>query len=192
MVAAVARSGDTGPTKMPNHPGFSPDAGGHQGAAEPLIVLRVDWSAGSLVAGMANLRLLFLDGEVIDGESDDVSSARLGFAMRPAVGNNRLAWVPFSALKYCKLSPAAAVRTARADDPRGQVGLAKLVLRFNDGDVMRGYKDEGFAHDGNCLNVVLWDQQTRSLCRFIVPYSALKAVFFVEQWDSREGVQATA
>lgn len=141
---------------------------------------------------MANIRLRFLDGEVIDGESDDVSSARLGFAMRPALGNNRLAWVPFSALKYCRFTATAAGRTVRPGDPRGQVGLPKLVLRFNDGEAMRGYKDEVFSHDGNCLNVMLWDEQTRMLCRFIVPYSALKAIFFVEQWDSREAVEQTA
>jgi len=141
---------------------------------------------------MANVRLLFLDGEVIDGESDDASSGRQGFAMRPAGGNNRLAWVPFNALKYCKFIAAQPARTLRSGDPRGQVGLPKLVLRFNDGEVMRGYKDEVFSHDGNCLNVMLWDDQTRMLCRFIVPYSALKAIFFVEQWDSRERVERPA
>ena len=136
---------------------------------------------------MANVRLKFIDGEVIGGESDDVSSARLGFAMRPSTGNNRLAWVPFSALKYCMIT--AAGRSARNVDPRSQAGLPKLVLRFNDGEAMRGYKDEVFSHDGNCLNVMLWDEVTKSLCRFIVPYSALKAIFFVEQWDSRAGVE---
>ena len=134
---------------------------------------------------MANVRLRFLDGEVIEGESDDVSSSRLGFAMRPSTGNNRLAWVPFSALKYCMFNSSG--RPTR--DPRSQMGLPKLVLRFNDGEAMRGYRDEVFAHDGNCLNVMLWDDVTKSLCRFIVPYSALKAIFFVEQWDSRAGVE---
>jgi hypothetical protein len=136
---------------------------------------------------MAAVRLKFLDGEVIEGESDDVSSARLGFAMRPATGNNRLAWVPFGALKYCMFTGAG--RGMRNADPRSQVGLPKLVLRFNDGEAMRGYRDEVFSHDGYCLNVMLWDEVTQSLCRFIVPYSALKAIFFVEQWDSREGVE---
>jgi hypothetical protein len=134
---------------------------------------------------MANVRLRFLDGEVIEGESDDVSSSRLGFAMRPSTGNNRLAWVPFSALKYCMFTSSG--RPTR--DPRSQLGLPKLVLRFNDGEAMRGYRDEVFAHDGNCLNVMLWDDVTKALCRFIVPYSALKAIFFVEQWDSRAGVE---
>jgi hypothetical protein len=134
---------------------------------------------------MANVRLRFLDGEVIEGESDDVSSSRLGFAMRPTTGNNRLAWVPFSALKYCMFTSAG--RPTR--DPRSQLGLPKLILRFNDGEAMRGYRDEVFAHDGNCLNVMLWDEVTKALCRFIVPYSALKAIFFVEQWDSRAGVE---
>ena len=134
---------------------------------------------------MANVRIRFIDGEVIEGESDDVSSGRLGFAMRPTTGNNRLAWVPFSALKYCMFTASA--RNARQGDPRGQQGLPKLVLRFNDGEAMRGYKDEVFSHDGNCLNVMLWDDVTQALCRFIVPYSALKAIFFVEQFDSRGG-----
>lgn len=134
---------------------------------------------------MATVRLKFSDGEVIEGESDDVSSARLGFAMRPSTGNNRLAWVPFSALKYCMFTATA--RSVRQGDPRGQVGLPKLVLRFNDGEAMRGYKDEVFSHDGNCLNVMLWDEATQALYRFIVPYSALKAIFFVEQFDSRTG-----
>jgi hypothetical protein len=136
---------------------------------------------------MAHVRLKFIDGEVIEGESDDVSSSRLGFAMRPSTGNNRLAWVPFSALKYCMFTPAA--RNVRSVDPRSQVGLQKLVLRFNDGEAMRGYKDEVFSHDGNCLNVMLWDEVTQAQRRFIVPYSALKAIFFVEQWDSRAGVE---
>ena len=70
--------------------------------------------------------------------------------------------------------------------------LGPLVLRFNDGEAMRGYKDEVFSHDGNCLNVMLWDDETRALCRFIVPYSALKAIFFVEQWDSRPAMEQTA
>jgi len=141
---------------------------------------------------MANVRLCFMDGEIIDGESDDVSSNRAGFAMRPTAGNNRLAWVPFSALKYCKFITAAGPRTVRSEDPRGQVALPKLVLRFNDGEAMRGYKDEVFSHEGNCLNVMLWDDETRALCRFIVPYSALKAIFFVEQWDSRPAMEQIA
>ena len=39
---------------------------------------------------------------------------------------------------------------------------------------------------------MLWGEQTRVLRRFVVPYSALKAIFFVEQWDSREAVQQLA
>lgn len=171
---------------------LSPGCGTSSGWPPRLIVSPADELDRAWWSTMASIQLLFLDGELIDGESDDVSSAKLGFALRPQQGNNRLAWVPFSSLKYCKFAPTAAGRTARLADPRSQVGLPKLILRFNDGAVMRGYKDEGFSHDGNCLNVLLWDEQTRILCRFIVPYSALKAIFFVEQWDSRDGVEQRA
>ena len=139
---------------------------------------------------MANIRIRFIDGEVMDGESDDVSSSRLGFAVRPSTGNNRLAWVPFSALKHCMFNPTG--QTARLTDPRAQAGLPKLVLRFNDGEAMRGYKDEVFSHDGNCVNVMLWDEGTKGLRRFIVPYSALKAIFFVDEFDSRKDVEHPA
>jgi len=139
---------------------------------------------------MASVRVRFIDGELMDGESDDVSSSRLGFALRPSTGNNRLAWIPFSALKHCMFNTVGG--PARLTDPRRQAGLPKLVLRFNDGEAMRGYKDEVFSHDGNCLNVMLWDDGTKGLRRFIVPYSALKAVFFVEQFDSRAGIEQTA
>ena len=139
---------------------------------------------------MANVRARFIDGEVMDGESDDISSSRLGFALRPSTGNNRLAWIPFSALKHCMFNPAS--QPALLADPRRQAGLPKLVLRFNDGEAMRGYKDEVFSHDGNCLNVMLWDEGTKGLRRFIVPYSALKAIFFVAEFDSRAGIEQTA
>jgi hypothetical protein len=140
---------------------------------------------------MANVRIRFIDGETMDGESDDVSSSRLGFAMRPSTGNNRLAWIPFSALKLCMFNPAGGQAT-RLTDPRAQAGLPKLVLRFNDGEAMRGYKDEVFSYDGNCVNVMLWDEATKGLRRFIVPYSALKAIFFVDEFDSRKGIEHTA
>ena len=131
---------------------------------------------------MARLRLRFIDGEVLDGESDDASSQRPGFIIRPREGNNELAWVPFSALKYCEvLNTALPWRR----DERGEPRLQKLVLRFQDGEVVRAYKDEVFSHDGNCVNVMIWDPELRGLYRAIVPYAALKAIFFVKEWDSR-------
>ena len=164
---------------------------GHHPPASHCVARDRYGDKGQVVRTVANVQVHFSDGEVIDGESDDISSSRLGFAMRPASGNNRLAWVPFSALKYCKFT-AAPGWIARPADPRVQVGLPKLVLRFSDGQAMRGYKDEVFSHDGNCLNVMLWDEDTKALCRFIVPYSALKAIFFVDQWDSRLTAAQTA
>jgi hypothetical protein len=132
---------------------------------------------------MATLRLHFADGEIIDGESDDASSQRHGFIMRPHEGNNELAWVPFSALKYCQY-----LTSTRRDRPdaRAEASLQKLILRFNDGEVVRAYKDEVFTHDGSCLNVMTYAPALNALCRTIVPYSALKAIFFVKTWDSRE------
>lgn len=129
------------------------------------------------------IRLRFRDGEVIDAESDDASSQRLGLMARPLTGNNALAWVPFAALKYVQfLDMRRPLPRSAWTDP----ALQKIVLRFEDGQVVRAFKDEVFSHDGNCLNVMILDEDMEAMCRAIVPYAALKAIFFVKVWDSRE------
>ena len=79
-------------------------------------------------------------------------------------------------------SPAADSRR----DPERQ----KVVVRFLDGKVVRAYKDETFSQEGLCFNLRLVDEQTGRMQRALVSSYAVKAIFFVDQWDSRSPGEA--
>jgi hypothetical protein len=129
----------------------------------------------------------FLDGESLEAESDSVNQQRLAFVVRPTSGNNRLAWVSLSAVKQITF-PDAPIDTAA--DGRGEPEHQKVVVRFLDGTVARAYKDETFSQEGLCFNLRLVDAQTGRLQRALVSSYAVKAIFFVDQWDSRSPEEA--
>lgn len=61
----------------------------------------------------------------------------------------------------------------------------RLILRFTDGETVRAFVDDSFGVDGKAFNVRLWDSNTGTVARMLVPHHSLKAIFFVEVWDSR-------
>lgn len=124
----------------------------------------------------------FLDGETLEAESDSVNQQRLTFLVRPASGNNRLAWVSMAAVKHITF-PDAPVE--RGSESPSAADRQKVVVRFLDGQVVRAYKDETFSQEGLCFNVRLMDGDTGRLQRALVSSYAVKAIFFVDQWDSR-------
>jgi hypothetical protein len=130
----------------------------------------------------------FLDGEVVEAESEAVNPGRMVFPVRPLSGNNRLVWVSMAGIKYVT-HPDAGV-DAPEGDPRATEGREKVILRFLDGEIVRAYRDDTFSHEGHGFNVRLYDADTGRLMRAVVSLHALKAIFFVEKWDSRvdEGV----
>jgi hypothetical protein len=129
----------------------------------------------------------FLDGESLEAESDAVNQQRLTFIVRPTSGNNRLAWVSLASVKQITFPDAIDPEA----DPRGGRESQKVVVRFLDGKVVRAYKDETFSQEGLCFNLNLVDAQTGRLQRALVSSYAVKAIFFVDQWDSRMPEQAT-
>jgi hypothetical protein len=129
----------------------------------------------------------FLDGESLEAESDSVNQQRLTFVVRPTSGNNRLAWVSLSAVKQITF-PDAPIDPAAGG--RGDTERQKVVVRFLDGKVVRAYKDETFSQEGLCFNLRLIDEQTGRLQRALVSSYAVKAIFFVDQWDSRSPGEA--
>jgi hypothetical protein len=131
----------------------------------------------------------FADREVMEAESDSLDQERRMFVARPTAGNNRLAWVSLSAVKYVVLPDAAVARTV--GPPLEARGREKMVLRFTDGEVVRAFKDDGFSQEGHCFNVQLWDESVGRFQRAMVSVFNLKAIFFVEQWDSRSPEEKT-
>jgi hypothetical protein len=124
----------------------------------------------------------FLDGELLEAESDSVNQQRLTFPVRPTSGNNRLAWISLSAVKHITF-PDAPVDPAA--DSRSGPEREKVVVRFLDGEVVRAYKDAAFSQEGLCFNLRLVDGETGRLQRALVSSYAVKAIFLVDQWDSR-------
>ena len=125
----------------------------------------------------------FIDGEIIEGASDAATLSRMGFPVHIDGGNNQIAWVSLAAIKYVLFRES--IHDHGDGDPRDAAGLTKIVLHFVDGEILRSYKDDSFSQDGEGFLLRLWDPEQKGLIRAIVSLHALKAIFFVTQWDSR-------
>ena len=126
----------------------------------------------------------FIDGEVLNGSSEAANLQKMGFPVAlPEDGNNQIAWVSLASIKYV-LFPDS-IHELGAVDPREQMMMTKVVLHFSDGEIMRTYKDDSFQQDGEGFNLRIWEPQASGLIRVIVSLHALKAIFFVKEWDSR-------
>lgn len=125
----------------------------------------------------------FIDGEVMQGESEAANLQKMGFPVHFPDGNNQIAWVSLASIKYV-VFPDAVLEKAEAD-PRESQDFVKVVLHFSDGEMLRSYKDDTFQQEGEGFNMRVWDDDQRGLVRVIVSLHALKAIFFVRQWDSR-------
>jgi hypothetical protein len=135
------------------------------------------------VAAM-KVQVHFLDGEILDGESDAATLQRLGFPVSFPDGNNQIAWVSLAAIKYV-IFLGGHFEEGHAEDPRAHQGAVKIVMHFADGETMRSYKDDTFGQEGEGFNLRIWDDKAHALYRVIVSLHALKAIFFVHEWDSR-------
>jgi hypothetical protein len=134
------------------------------------------------------VRVRFLDGEVMDGESDAATLERMGFPVSFPDGNNQIAWVSLAAIKYVKFV-GGVFEAGAQEDPRQGQGMVKVVMHFSDGETLRSYKDDTFSQEGEGFNLRIWDPETHSLYRTIVSLHALKAIFFVHEWDSRSDAE---
>lgn len=130
------------------------------------------------------VQIRFLDGEVMNGESDAATLQRMGFPVSFTGGNNQIAWVSLASIKYV-LFKGGHFDEAGDEDPRNHQKLVKVVLHFVDGETLRSYKDDTFSQEAEGFNMRVWDPESKSLLRVLVSLHALKAIFFVNEWDSR-------
>jgi hypothetical protein len=125
----------------------------------------------------------FIDGEVLEGESEAANLQKMGFPMTIPEGNNQIAWVSLASIKYVWFPDS--FHDQGAADSREALGQVKVVLHFSDGEIMRTFKDDTFQQDGEGFNLRVWDSQRGGLVRVLVSLHALKAIFFVREWDGR-------
>jgi hypothetical protein len=130
------------------------------------------------------VQIRFLDGEILDGDSEAATATRMGFPVMPRGGNNQIAWISMASIKYVKFT-GGQFEMGQSADPRSGQNLIKVVMHFVDGETMRTYKDDTFAQEGEGFYLRIWDDEAQALVRILVSLHALKAIFFVNEWDSR-------
>jgi hypothetical protein len=129
---------------------------------------------------LANLTVRFVDNEVIEGTADDFSLESPDFHLKVArgAGNNEAALVPLPAVKKIRLDSGPADEHAAAADK-------KVAIRLQDGEVVRGYLNGSLEQHRYGLSMTLYSRDKQTMDTLAIPYTALKALFFVKTWDSR-------
>jgi hypothetical protein len=120
----------------------------------------------------------------MEGESEAATLQRMGFPVTFEGGNNQIAWVSLASIKYVRFK-GGHFDDGADHDPRADQNLVKIVMHFVDGETMRSYKDDAFSQEAEGFNMRVWDPEAKSLMRVLVSLHALKAIFFVNEWDSR-------
>ena len=129
---------------------------------------------------MPEFLLAFNDGEVMAAETDLIDFHRplLQVSATEPGGNNREMLVPMTSLKYVVFGGEEELVESVED-------LGKVVIHFTDHEVMRAYAERETL--GGPLGVIytLVDPDRRVRRRIGIPYTAVKAIFRVQRWDSR-------
>src|SRR5437879_4411825 len=128
---------------------------------------------------MAKLTIRFTDNEVLRGSADDIDLDSPDLHLEvDGSSNNREALVPLPAVKRISLGSGPADEHAAAADKM-------VAVRFHDGEVMRGYLNGTLRRHRYGLTMTLYSPDRRSMDTVGIPYTSLKALFYVKSWDSR-------
>ena len=129
--------------------------------------------------GMSRLTVRFLDDEVIEGTAEDVTLDAPDFQLRvEGSGNNTHAVIPLPAVKKINFEAGPADEHATTADKM-------VALRFQDGEVMRGYLNGGLERRRYGMLVTLYSSDRTSMQKVGIPYTSLKALFYLRTWDGR-------
>src|SRR2546429_4213282 len=106
-----------------------------------------------------------MDNEVIEGAAQDIDLDAPDFHLELAgeATNNQGAWIPLPAVKKIHLgSGPADAHAAEADK--------MVAVRFQDGEVIRGYLNGSLQHHRYGLRMVLYSTDKRSMDTIGIPY----------------------
>jgi hypothetical protein len=129
---------------------------------------------------MAKVVVRFFDDETLEGVARDLDFDEPDFLVEVddagGLDNNETAWIPLTAVKWVEL----------ARDP-------DLAIRFLDGEVLRGHLDGTLERHRYGVVLHLHAEQTDSPVRKLgIPFSAVKALFFIREFDARGEEAGTA
>ncbi len=129
---------------------------------------------------MPEVRLTFLDGEVLAAETELIDFSQPVLRARTIdASNNEELTIPLSSLKYIVMSgPEDEIEVGGGD-------LGKVVIHFSDGEALRAYaaRDTLGGPHGVIYNLI--EPARKAQRRIGVPYTAVKAIFKVKQWEGR-------
>ncbi len=126
----------------------------------------------------------FRDDEIVEGRVPVLDLDRPDFQIVPAetASNNRAVLIPLTAVKTIVI--ARAEFNPEPDETR----LRKAAIRFWDGDVLKGYLVTDPVRHTHAMTLQLVSPALDEVETFAIPYSAVKAIFFIKAWDGRAPV----
>jgi hypothetical protein len=132
------------------------------------------------VAG-GSLLVRFRDDEILEGSSRDFDLDRPEFTITLADRgtNNRAALIPLASVKSVLLARRAFEQVP--DSTR----LQKVAIHFWDGEVLKGLLPDEPERHAYGLTVPLVSLGLDELEIYAIPYTSIKATYFVKTWDSR-------
>src|SRR6266542_1756485 len=138
---------------------------------------------------MSHVNIRFFDDETMSGHARELDFDEPDFLVDvddvAGIENNETAWIPLSAVKWVEL-PLAEVH-----EP--ETPTRKVAIRFLDGEVLRGHIDGALQRHRYGVVLHLHAEQSDSPIRKLgIPFSAVKALFFVREFDARGDEAGTA
>ncbi|MGH7775659.1 MAG: hypothetical protein ACREPI_00565 [Candidatus Dormibacterales bacterium] len=128
------------------------------------------------------VQVTFFDDERMEGLAKDLTFDELDFLLdvddTSGIENNETAWIPLSAVKVVELPTQ--------EEPPGEAPLRKVAIRFLDGEVIRGHIDGVLERHRYGLILHLYGESSQDPARRLgIPFSAVKALFYLKEFDSR-------
>ena len=123
----------------------------------------------------------FFDDETMEGTAHDLDFEQPDFQLEvegaEGLENNEMAWIPLNAVKWVEFP---------SEPPAERGPTRKVAIRFFDGEVVRGHAGADVSRHRHGFSLLLYPEEGPAEPRRLgIPYSAIKAVFYVRQFDGR-------
>ena len=136
-------------------------------------------SPGAKKATTVTIR--FLDDEIMEGRVGTLSlnQPNIELDLPDEASNNERALIPLPSIKRITLKAGPPTSTEQTRATR------KVAIRFQDGEVLKGYLDGDLEHATHGLTLRLMNVEKSRIETLGIPYTALKALFYLKTWDAR-------
>jgi hypothetical protein len=131
---------------------------------------------------MSHVKVRFFDDETLVGEAAELDFDEPDFILEihdpSGLENSKVAWIPLSAVKVVEY-PA---------DGGHEAHSKKVAIRFLDGEVLRGHVGGEVRRHRFGISLYLHPENSSDgagVQRIAVPFSAIKALFYVREFDGR-------